>query len=83
MPKKRNSGIQTYQMFTNDDEVCIPSLSSIFLAVICVAIKNSKRKYITSATNSQMFSIAIYSRVEKPELIRRHPQTVLDFNKSR
>ena len=29
-----NSGIQTYQILTNDDEVCIPSLSSILLAVI-------------------------------------------------
>ena len=28
-----NSGIQTYQIFRNDDEVCIPSLSSILLAV--------------------------------------------------
>ena len=26
-------GIQTYQVLTNDDEVCIPSLSSILLAV--------------------------------------------------
>ena len=26
-------GIQTYQILTNDDEVCIPSLSSIRLAV--------------------------------------------------
>ena len=25
-------GIQTYQIFTNDYEVCIPSLSSILLA---------------------------------------------------
>ena len=37
MPKNRNlalnSGIQTYQILTNDDEVCIPSLSSILLAV--------------------------------------------------
>ena len=29
-----NSGIQTYQILTNDDEVCIPSLSSILLAVL-------------------------------------------------
>ena len=28
-------GIQTYQILTNDDEVCIPSLSSILLAVKC------------------------------------------------
>ena len=36
MPKNKklalNSGIQTYQILTNDDEVCIPS---ILLAVIC------------------------------------------------
>ena len=28
-----NSGIQTNQILTNDDEVCIPRLSSILLAV--------------------------------------------------
>ena len=32
MPKNKklalNSGIQTYQILTNEDEVCIPSLSS-------------------------------------------------------
>jgi hypothetical protein len=37
MPKNKkldfNSGIQTYQILTNDDEVCIPSRSSILLAV--------------------------------------------------
>jgi hypothetical protein len=32
-------GIQTYQILTNDDEVCVPSLSSIFLAVINREIK--------------------------------------------
>ena len=39
MPENRklalNSGTKTYQILTNDDEVCIPSLSSILLAVIC------------------------------------------------
>ena len=38
MPKDKKLalkiGIQTYQILTNDDEVCIPSLSSIFLALI-------------------------------------------------
>ena len=38
MPKNKKwalrLGIQTYQILTNDDEVCIPSLSSIRLAVI-------------------------------------------------
>ena len=37
MPKNKklalNLGIQTYQILTNDDEVCIPSLSSILIAV--------------------------------------------------
>ena len=38
MPKKEKklaliSGIQTYQILTNDDKVCIKSLSSILLAV--------------------------------------------------
>ena len=28
-----HSAIQTYQILTNDDDVCIPSLSSILLAV--------------------------------------------------
>ena len=37
MPKNwklaSNSGIQTDQILSNDDEVCIPSLSSILLAL--------------------------------------------------
>ena len=37
MPKNKklavNSGIQTNQILTNDDEICIPRLSSILLAV--------------------------------------------------
>jgi hypothetical protein len=35
-----NSGIQTNQILTNDDEVCIPSLSSILLAVLCIFFKS-------------------------------------------
>ena len=38
--------MQTYQILTNDDEVCIPSLSSILLAV--------PRKY--PSKNEQMYS---------------------------
>ena len=36
-----NSQIQTYQILTNDDEVCIPSISSILIAVLlsCADIK--------------------------------------------
>ena len=33
-----NSGIQTYQILTNDDEVCIQSLSSILLDVLQVIL---------------------------------------------
>ena len=37
MPKNKKLalklGIQTYQILANDDEVCIPSLSSVLLAV--------------------------------------------------
>ena len=29
-----NTGLQTYQILTNDDEVCIPSLSIILLVVM-------------------------------------------------
>ena len=41
------SGIQTYQTFTNDDEVCIPRLSSILLVVItgtinCLVLQNTQ-----------------------------------------
>ena len=36
-------GIQTYQILINDDEVCIPSLSSILLAVF---IKNKTALYM-------------------------------------
>ena len=32
------SGIQTYQILTSDDEVCIPSPSSIILAVLLLQI---------------------------------------------
>ena len=47
MPKNKklnlNSGIQTNQILTNDDEVCIPRLSSILLAVPIAII--SKKKF--------------------------------------
>ena len=32
-----DSGIQTNQILTNDDEVCIPRLSSILLAVLTIS----------------------------------------------
>ena len=48
-----NSGIQNYQILTNDDEVCIPSLSSILLAVppyhIVLEVKGSSINDIKSS----------------------------------
>ena len=37
-------GIQTYQILTNVDEVCIPSLSSILLAVKCIWQENGRKE---------------------------------------
>ena len=36
-------GMQTYQTLTNNDEVCIPSFSSIILAVCIGQIKSIER----------------------------------------
>ena len=39
-------GIQTYQIVINDDEVCIPSLSSILLAVRIPWDQSLKTNYL-------------------------------------
>ena len=48
MPKNKkfalNSGIQTNQILTNDDEVCIPRRSSILLAVIYIILQELMQK---------------------------------------
>ena len=41
-----NSGIQTYQILTNDDEVCIPSLFSILLAV-CIGVWKQRQQKLS------------------------------------
>ena len=38
-------GIQTYEILTNDDEVCVPSLSSILLALIIVGFYFPPNQY--------------------------------------
>jgi len=43
---KLRIGVQTYQIFTNDDEVCIPSLSSILLAVNLIFLRKQNKKCI-------------------------------------
>ena len=56
MPKNwklaSNSGIQTDQILSNDDEVCIPSLSSILLAVKELAKYVVKKTVISESTNT-------------------------------
>ena len=60
MPKKNkklalDSGIQTNQILTNDDEVCIPSLSIILLAVLVpclLKVTSSLRDLMSAATIS-------------------------------
>ena len=56
-----NSGIQTYQILTNDDEICIPSLSSILIAVSfgiwLKTIPTKKKKCVDSLTNLKLREI--------------------------
>ena len=47
-----NSGIQTYQNLTNGDEVCIPSLSRIFLAVLKNDFENQNFAMFEEAINN-------------------------------
>ena len=74
-----NSGIQTYQILTNDDEVCIPSLSSILLAAcICLSVHVCFRNRIANRWSNQKlftqkaFTFALRTRSNriKIELIR-------------
>ena len=41
-------GIQTYQILTNNDEVCIPYLSSILLAVNAHCVAHVKKVFSLS-----------------------------------
>ena len=73
-----NSGIQTYQILTNDDEVCIPSLYSIFLAapVISKYLKFISQNYIfktLSKLNADQKSCEKYKKFIK----RAHSRTFL------
>ena len=53
-----NSGIQTYQILINDDEVCIPRLSSILTAVPLCAIA-----YFVKFFADLVYSISICSLI--------------------
>ena len=56
MPKNKklalNSGIQTNQILTNDDEVCTPRLSSVLLAVETHIIATSHK--VTAGNGSKV-----------------------------
>ena len=59
-----NSGIQTYQILINDDEFCIPSLSSIFLAVY-----SSNR--IRKTQNEHL--IVVFSKFDRSVIVKLKP----------
>ena len=67
-----NSGIQTYQILTNDDEVCIPSLSSILLALMHIFCHQIGNGYCDS---THFLSLPEQSTYLQPSLQR------LDSNK--
>ena len=59
MPKKQKLnlkvGIQTYQILTNNDGVCIPSLSSILIAVPCTQLESQQdiNKFVPLPSSAQ------------------------------
>ena len=60
--KKSDSklGIQTYQMLANDDEVCIPSISCILLAVCCnLVLVQDLIFFISSGTPPKTFHVSL------------------------
>jgi hypothetical protein len=56
-----NSGIQTNQILTNDDEVCIPRLSSILLAVFW-KIEDTNTFFLNFLTFSFVYFFSFPSR---------------------
>ena len=65
-------GIQTYQILTNDDEVCIPSLSGILLAV-AGRWNNTNKAHRVANCFCQDISIMYY--------LARHHSCVKSFTK--
>ena len=66
-----NSGIQTDQILTNDDEVCIPSLSSILLDVqhrLIVNTKIARNPYVLAISYFFYHGIVQASRVLSRQL---------------
>ena len=51
-----NPGLQTYQILTKDDKVCIPSLSSILLAVIGKQMESDLVHYFEGGTRNEILS---------------------------
>ena len=63
-------GIQTYQVLTYDDEVCIPSLSSILLAV-CGLI--SQTIILKELISSKQIGTYVSSEAINPRHVMDHP----------
>ena len=63
MPKNKklalDSGIQTNQILTNDDEVCIPRLSSILLAVLTFILCHHANDPIKFIYSPKLFGICL------------------------
>ena len=66
MPKNKKLalklGILTYQILTNDDEVCIPSLSSILLAVLAMRLQPDLVSAFCNSPFRSVRLIGIYNR---------------------
>jgi hypothetical protein len=59
-----NSGIQTNQILSNDDEVCIPHLSSILLALHREFPKaESGKSFVPSATSKDIHTVIAFWKV--------------------
>ena len=71
MPKNKKLalklGIQTYQILTNNDEVCIPSVSSILLAVYIQRHKFEWAVLICEFTYNRQLRIMQIFAIEKAQ----------------
>ena len=72
-----NSGIQTNQMLTKDDEVCIPRLSSILLAVktpkfLAIILDQSFGNFVISFLKYvlQFFKGKLFHKMQKLNSLR-------------
>ena len=70
-----NSGIQTFQILTIDDEVCIPSLSSIISAVPSHNFCSTK-KWICGLRLTEMVGRKMVLRLQVPKVVPKNESLV-------